>query len=261
MSLPEPRQVLDPTGAVPSVTPGYRDVEVFMDLVLEEPKRLNCYTGPTGTGKTFAVSLALGSRIDEVRTVYFALKDTPTRLMLMKLLAHALGVELTTRLNAHDIATYLLEHLNPTEDDPRKLCVVIDECQFMKSTACVEVMRGLAEHDMTSFTLLFVGGNGARAVLESEPMVWRRMVAPCKFRPLAEPELLAVLPGYCPSFYEGVDPELILEIDRTWWHGVIGYWAQFTGVSQFLGGPHEMTQLDRELYQMFLDSPYSGSLS
>lgn len=256
MTLAQPTQFIEADDVNSVITPGYQEVEVYFDVVLGQPKMLNCYTGPSGTGKTFAVSLALERREHEVRAVYLALSGPPTRLSLMKDLALALGVDLPSRLNAHDLGIYLLDHLNPTDEDPRKLCVVIDECQQMKSTACVEVMRGLLEHHLSSFTLLFVGGDGARAVLQREPMVWTRMVAPVQFRTLTESEVLDLLPSYCPSFYEGVDPALLVSLDRERCHGVFRNWARFTVLARHTGETNGIYKLDKQLCEAVMQTQW-----
>lgn len=231
MSARRPQHRDNPSGVEAVWTRCAEHTEQWMDEALK-PGRINCYTGPAGCGKTFTITQALMLRQHRIRAVFLDCPEQPTMKALLRELADLLGVEHKLTTSAHDLVLMLRDHLAPTEEDPRALCVVVDECQRMKSTACPEVMRSLVEHPKTSFSLMLVGGDGARTVLEAEPMLWSRMYLPVRFHPMDVEEVVEALPIYCPSLYGDVKPELLEWIDREHCHGHFRNWSSFTQRSQ-----------------------------
>ncbi len=231
MSARKPQHRDNPEGVEAVWTRSARKADRSMDEAVM-PGRINCYTGAAGCGKTFTVTQALLQREEKVRSIFLGCPDIPTMRSLLRELAERIGVKFSLSTPAHDLTFLLRDHLRPTEEDPRLVCIVVDECQKMRSTACPEVMRSLVEHDSTSFSLMFVGGDGARAVLEGEPMLWSRMYRPVGFYPLDTDEVVEMLPVYCPSLYEGVKPELLEWIDIEHCQGRFRDWSSFTHRAQ-----------------------------
>lgn len=243
---PKPHHHLQPADVGAVVTRAYEVTVRWLDDIVE-PGNINCYTGPAGSGKTFTVTWALAERDDTVRYVKIDCPVSPTKRSLLTELASALDMEFTPKASAHDVSILLWDELKPNDNDDRVLCVVVDECQRMKSTECAELLRSLVENAETQFSLLLIGGDGARAVLEGEPMLWSRMYCPARILPMECEEVLEMLPNYCPSLYESANPELLEWIYREHCHGSFRSWAGFTGRAQRIMKRNGLKKLTTEV--------------
>jgi len=246
MSAKKPQHFHNPEGVGAMSMPGYQEVVEWIDEALE-PDSINCYTGVPGTGKTFAITRALWERRGQVRSVAFESPKQPTMRRLLSDLAQEMGIEHSGKATIQDLTILLRDELKPNEEDDRILCVVVDECQRMRSTECPEVLRSLVEHPSTSFALLLVGGVGAYEVLKGEPMLWSRILYPVEFYPMECEEVVEMLPSYCPSLYDGVDPALLEWIDREHCHGLFRNWAGFTRRAQSILKKTRRRKLTKEL--------------
>lgn len=179
---------------------------------------MGAIVGPAGLGKTFAISHALESFVGEVVRVTFDTAATP------KLVADRLMVTLTGRRAGRTKYEIAEEMLSVLAEKPR--LVVIGEAQNL-NRACFETLRYLHDNEHTVFALLFDGGDGCWDVLSKERMLRSRIDRRVAFAPLPEIELPKLLPSYH-SIYEGVDPNLLLAIDKSLARGRLREWAKFT---------------------------------
>ncbi|MGQ0575844.1 MAG: AAA family ATPase [Pseudonocardia sp.] len=200
--------------------------------------------GPAGLGKTFAVETTLhrhatgGAGAPTV--VWASFPSRPTmRLVAATLLSELTGVP-AGRRDRFALTAMLLEELA----GPNRV-LVIDEAQRL-NTDCIELLRHLHDHPLTSFTLLLVGGDGTWQVLSREPMLRSRIYRRVGFVPLAAAQVGALIPTFHP-IYADVDAELVVFIDDQFAHGNLRDWAAFTHSAALLCATARRERVDEEI--------------
>jgi DNA transposition AAA+ family ATPase len=180
--------------------------------------------GPAGTGKTFAVTRALQSRLAStwVRTTFRS--RPPTRFVRHELYT-ALGLGVAPPTSPVDTDRIMKRALSE-----RFRLIVVDEAQWL-NRECFEYFRHLHDDPATTFALLFVGGAGCYEVLSREPMLESRLYAHVRFAPLTPRQVLQIIPVYHP-IYADIEPTLITLIDRHCARGNFRAWAKFTQHAQ-----------------------------
>jgi type II secretory pathway predicted ATPase ExeA len=181
--------------------------------------------GPAGAGKTFAVSAQL-ERLresgDQVVTVSLSFPSKPSPLAVAAALVEAVtGEQAPRRRNRFQLTAHLLGVLA----SPARL-IVVDEAQRLNGE-CIELLRHLHDHELTSFAVLLVGGDGCWQVLSREPMLRSRVFRRLPFTPLRRDQVPTLIRGYHPIYAQAGD-ELLLEIDDAYAHGSLRDWATFT---------------------------------
>jgi hypothetical protein len=134
-------------------------------------------------------------------------------------LLRALG-SLEQRGRKGDLVDPLLDHLAAPQ------ILVVDEAQRL-SRECVDHLRYLHDQSRTDFTLVLSGGRGCMETLNQEPQLGRRTPLRVEFTRLEEEEVVTHLPSYHP-IYNNIPAEALVQIDRTYAHGMLGLWANFT---------------------------------
>lgn len=190
----------------------YTETEVRLTL---EARAMSVFWGEAGVGKTTAVGIALAGTPHT--NVVFTSK--PTLLQTASRLYEAATGNAATG-NRYAVEGRLCDAL--TEDQ----VITIDEAQLLQRD-CLHQLRQLHDRPETRFTLIFVGGPECYANLAGDPMLASRLYVCHEFRTLSETDVLQSIPGYHP-IYARAPPEMLLEINDKFAHGLWRAWAKFT---------------------------------
>lgn len=231
------RHFLDLPGARVLPTAGLQLVDQAVGHVIDVAA-MGVVHGPAGMGKTYAVESALAAR--ERAGLWSSFPSRPT----MRLVAATLFEQLTGsppgRASRFVLMDAVIEDLSA-----RPRVVVVDEAQRL-NTECIEFLRHLHDHPRTRFALLLVGGDGAWQVLSAQPMLRSRVYRRVRLEPLTSDQVLELIPRFHP-IYEGVDRELVLQIDDHLAHGNLRDWASFTQSAVALCAEHDIAVLDERI--------------
>ncbi|ALE86555.1 MULTISPECIES: ATP-binding protein [unclassified Pseudonocardia] len=231
------RHFLDLPGARVLPTAGLQLVDQAVGHVVDAAA-MGVVHGPAGMGKTYAVESALAARS---RTgLWSSFPSRPT----MRLVAATLYEQLTGS-SAGRASRFVLMDAVIEELATRPRVVVVDEAQRL-NTECIEFLRHLHDHPATRFPLLLVGGDGAWQVLSAQPMLRSRIYRRVRLEPLTTKQVTALIPRFHP-IYEGVDPELLLQVDDHLAHGNLRDWASFTQSAAALCAEHDIAVLDERI--------------
>ncbi|MEU8252246.1 ATP-binding protein [Nonomuraea sp. NPDC048916] len=195
---------------------------IIADLV--KLRGMGVLHGPTGSGKSFAVKSELQDRAATSSPACYITEahEQPTMRNTLDIIAAALtGHEPPENENRFKLTARLVKILT----GPERL-IVIDEAQRLNGK-CIEVLRHLHDSDLTCFALLLVGGDGCWEVLSRSPMLKSRIVRRLPFQNLSAEAIIKLISGYHP-IYEGIEPEILLEINKRYGEGNLRNWATFT---------------------------------
>ncbi|MEU4377136.1 ATP-binding protein [Pseudonocardia alni] len=229
------RHFLDLPGARVLPTAGLQLVDQAVGHVVDAAA-MGVVHGPAGMGKTYAVESALAAR--ERAGLWSSFPSRPT----MRLVAATLFEQLTGSAAGRARSRFVLMDAVIEELSARPRVVVVDEAQRL-NTECIEFLRHLHDHPRTRFALLLVGGDGAWQVLSAQPMLRSRVYRRVRLEPLTSEQVLELIPRFHPV-YEGVDRELLLQIDDHLAHGNLRDWASFTQSAAALCAEHDIAVLD-----------------
>jgi DNA transposition AAA+ family ATPase len=182
--------------------------------------------GEAGTGKTFAVEEAL-TNSPSIEAWWLSFPSRPTMRLVATTLLTALTRSAAADRNRFEATAELVDILSHG-----RRVIVIDEAQRL-NRECIEFLRHLHDHPMTTFALLLVGGDGCWEVLSREPMLRSRIYRRVVFRPLNRRQVLSVVRQYH-RLYQDVPDELVDFIDDIFAHGNFRNWAAFTRSAQDL---------------------------
>ncbi len=228
------RHFLDLPGARVLPTTGLQLVDQAVGHVVDAAA-MGVVHGPAGMGKTYAVESALATRSRV--GVWSSFPSWPT----MRLVAATLFEQLTGspagRASRFVLMDGVIEELST-----RPRVVIVDEAQRL-NTECIEFLRHLHDHPSTRFPLLLVGGDGAWQVLSAQPMLRSRVYRRVRLEPLSAAQVLELIPRFHP-IYEGVDPDLLLQVDDHLAHGNLRDWASFTQSAAGLCAEHDIPALE-----------------
>jgi hypothetical protein len=174
--------------------------------------------GESGAGKTFATRVATEA-IDHFRVTWYEPDSRQSMLLMSQRLLRVLGGQ-PMRGRKGDLVDPLLNLLATPQ------ILVVDEAQRL-SRECVDHLRYLHDQSRTDFALILSGGRGCMETLNQEPQLGRRASLRVEFTRLDEEEVLLHIPTYHPIYTEATSRAL-LQIDRTYAHGMFGLWANFT---------------------------------
>ena len=171
--------------------------------------------GEAGLGKTTALEWSLR----KLRHTTVSFPSRPTRRETVATL-YELIVGTTPRGNRYAIERALRDALRTPN------VIAVDEAQNLP-LECLHQLRQLHDLPDTRFALIFVGGPGCGANLDSDPMLASRIHRRVEFRELDEATLLEAIPNYHP-LYRDVEPAMILRINDEYARGSFRAWARFT---------------------------------
>lgn len=176
--------------------------------------------GPAGTGKSLAVNAALRelAPTNTVRTVFRA---RPTIRDIRLSLFEALEIPGRRPHIPHDFDTLLKRTLA----EPFRV-IVCDEAQWLPNQ-CLQYWRYLWDDLGTQISVVFVGGDGCRQRLHSEPALWSRIYAAQKFLKMDTEEVLDVIPLFHPV-WKAATLQQIADVDGQACHGNFRNWALIT---------------------------------
>ncbi|MBN6040074.1 ATP-binding protein [Amycolatopsis sp. 195334CR] len=244
----EPTHFLDLDGATTLVTPVVHSVEeVIHDVIAHQA--LGVVYGAAGTGKTFAVMLALqrylhnhNGRRPPPTIVTLSFAHTPTLSSVARDIATALEpwASIPKTATRFQLQTRILRALAFTP-----YLLVVDEAQRLSSHA-MEVLRYLYDDKDTVLSLLLVGGDGCWKVVSREPMLMSRLHSRRNFLPLP-PEDVPTLMREFHWLYRDADPGLLTEVDTSFAHGYWRKWVSFTSAALQLAQAGDRTVLDPPL--------------
>ena len=232
------RHFLDLEGARVLPTVGLQLVDQAVGHVLDA-HAMGVVHGPAGMGKTYAVESALAAR--RRPGLWASFPSRPT----MRLVAAALYEQLTGSTASRGHSRFVLMDAVIEELSVRPRTVVIDEAQRL-NTECIEFLRHLHDHPATRFALLLVGGDGAWQVLSAQPMLRSRIYRRVRLEPLTAAQVCELIPRFHPV-YDGVEGELLLEVDDHLAHGNLRDWASFTQTAAKLCAEHDQPRLDARI--------------
>lgn len=175
------------------------------------------FTGPPGTGKSFALD-TIGP-LAELPVLRIEFDHRATMRSISVQLLRELSRE-EPKGSKHQLIPQLVDALAA----PR--LILVDEAQRL-NRECLDHIRFLHDHRCTDFALVFAGGDGCWERLGSEPQLRRRIFRPVKFRPLTEHELAKFLPKFHP-IWKRVTPDQTSTIFNCFAGGIIGRWAAIT---------------------------------
>lgn len=201
-----------------------------------ENEAMGAIVGPAGLGKTFAIAHAIENHAEHVIRLTFEAR--PTMRLIGDRLLHALTGS-PGRGTRFAMTDQLMNRLSE-----RRRLVVIGEAQNLNRD-CFEYLRHLHDDPATRFGLLFDGGDGCWEVLAREPMLRSRIYRRVAFAPLADQDVVTLMPGYHP-IYADADPQLLLFIDEKAAHGRLRSWAAFTHTAARICHSRGRAQVDRK---------------
>jgi hypothetical protein len=179
---------------------------------------MGAFWGPAGVGKSYALLEAVG-QVRDMPVTWIEFGHRPTMRHVTVELLKKLGYE--GRMGSkHD----MIDPLASLLQTPRLL--VIDEAQRL-NTECIDHLRSIHDRVETRFAIALAGGDGCWETLSKEPMLQSRIWRRTPFTPLEEDEVTALIPTFHP-IYENAPRELLLQIDRTFAHGLLRDWAGIT---------------------------------
>ncbi|OEV06276.1 AAA family ATPase [Streptomyces oceani] len=186
-----------------------------------EARAMMCIHGGAGFGKTLAVNACLQQLEpgEDVRRVTF--RARPTARAVRHELFAALGLPGAPPRHPSEFDRLLKIAL---AERPRTF--LVDEAQWLNGEA-FEYFRYLWDDPATRLAVIFVGGEGAHAVLRREPMLSSRIFIWQHFTRLTPAEVLEVIPLFHPIWAEA-DPEDIAFADSRAAHGNFRAWARIT---------------------------------
>jgi DNA transposition AAA+ family ATPase len=187
---------------------------------LYEAGAMGAVHGEAGTGKTFAVEEALTSS-QHIDACWLSFPSRPTMRLVATTLLAALTRSASPDRDRFEATAQLIDVLSHG-----RRVIVIDEAQRL-NRECIEFLRHLHDHPMTTFALVLVGGDGCWEVLSREPMLRSRIYRRVVFRSLSRRQVLAMIRQYHPLYREIAD-ELVDFIDDHFAHGNFRNWAAFT---------------------------------
>ena len=187
---------------------------------LYEAGAMGAVHGEAGTGKTFAVEEAL-TNAQSIEACWLSFPSRPTMRLVATSLLAALTRSASPDRNRFEATAQLVDVLSHG-----RRVIVIDEAQRL-NRECIEFLRHLHDHPLTTFALVLVGGDGCWEVLSREPMLRSRIYRRVVFRPLSRRQVLTVIHQYHPLYHEVAD-ELVDFIDDHFAHGTFRNWAAFT---------------------------------
>lgn len=252
-------------------TPDLQHVERdLLDII--DNQAMGVVHGAAGTGKTFAVDVALqryrhsllrtpsteprnpGHNLLGGRTVtwpaerlapkivYVVFPHAPTMLRVARDLATALlpWMPVRRRTSRFDLQDIVLEELTilPT-------LLIVDEAQRLTRHA-MEVLRFFYDNRDTHLSLLLVGGDGCWQVISREPMLRSRVYRHRHITPLPARDVPAMMAAYHP-LYHHTDPNLLADVDAEFAHGNWRAWAKFTATAYHLARRADRATLDPDL--------------
>jgi DNA transposition AAA+ family ATPase len=194
--------------------------------------------GDAGSGKTYATEAGV-ERHPDVESWWFTFEDQTTpRDVANTLLDAVTGVphEGTRYRMTRDLVEVMAEK-------PRLL--IIDEAQNLNKR-CIEHLRHLHDQPLTTFGLLFVGGNECWNVLSRYPMLLSRIWRRVEFERLDDQQVVAIMPRFHPVLAEA-RPELLLFIDDHMGHGIFRNWAAFTLSAAELCAEHRLKTVTEQV--------------
>jgi DNA transposition AAA+ family ATPase len=196
--------------------------------------------GEAGTGKTFAVEDAL-RQTPHAQSCWMTFPARPTmRTVASSLLAALTRTTPSIERNRFETTAVLLDVLSH-----ERWIIVIDEAQRL-SRECIEFLRYLHDLPVTRFALVLVGGDGCWEVLARELMLRSRIFRRVVFRPLSSRQVLDMVGGYHPLYYEA-STDLVLFIDEYFGHGNFRNWAAFTRSAQELALETHRDRIDEAI--------------
>jgi len=170
---------------------------------LHDAAAMGAVHGEAGTGKTFPVEEALATS-PTIEACSLSFPSQPTMRLVATTLLSALTRSASPACNRFEATALLIDALS----HGRRL-IVVDEAQRL-NRECIELLRHLHDHPLTTFALLLVGGDGCWEVLSREPMLRSRICRRVVFRPLSRRQVLARVHQYHPLFRAMAD-ELLVE--------------------------------------------------
>jgi DNA transposition AAA+ family ATPase len=210
---------LDLPGAAVIATDQLLDTrELVAELV--EATAMGAIYGPAGTGKTFAVSRALGNHAQR-NVVSSTFRSRPTTRYVRHELYRILGLGIAPPSSPVETDLLLKQALGE-----RRWLLVIDEAQWL-NRECLEYLRYLHDDRTTTFAMLLVGGAGCYEVIRREPMLDSRLYAHLRFAPLSPDEVAVVIPLFHPIYHDA-DLRVIALVNEVCAHGNFRNWALFT---------------------------------
>lgn len=177
--------------------------------------------GPAGTGKTFAVEVALAELGPDWAVARVSFSARPTMLHVAReLYAEVTGVY-ADRANRFKLTRQLKEAFAAAP-----WFTVVDEAQAL-TQECIEFLRHLFDDVRHLCAILLVGGNGCWEVLSREPMLASPICRRVRFGPLPASKVAGAVRQFHPIYSDATD-DLLSFVDAYCGHGNFRNWALFT---------------------------------